>query len=235
MLLVRSSISVCGPRLIRGAPLKNIANSVRLYSSKSVDSSKKSDEAPGFKKIFLIGIIGSLVFAQVARSLDKNKPKTTYSEQEFDDVMSGLRRRIALFPEGQLDVQFSIPNEKKIPSKIIDHYDICIDPLNVVEQYRNKPDNPYEALLNELYDKYGKEKYFEKLPPGMLVMLIGRYMKEVCRPNDRVIITDFPNTIQDAIKFENEVSVISKILVPNASTESDICKYYQTVNKVKEL
>ena len=129
----------------------------------------------------------------------------------------------------------AIPNEKKIPSKIIDHYDICIDPLNVVEQYRNKPDNPYEALLNELYDKYGKEKYFEKLPPGMLVMLIGRYMKEVCRPNDRVIITDFPNTIQDAIKFENEVSVISKILVPNASTESDICKYYQTVNKVKEL
>lgn len=206
---------------------------LRLYSSPPQNT--KRDEPPSFKKIFLVAILGTLIFVQTANSLDKNRPKTSYSETEFENVMQGLKRRVAIFPPGELDVQFVLSPDVESLKKNLNGSAVFINPASVVEYYRTSKNDQYEALLNDIFTKQQSADYINNLPPGMLVMLIGRYMKEKCSAHDRVFIINFPHNIKEAIKFENEVSVISKILVPKDELKSDICKYYQTVNKVEQI
>lgn len=210
------------------AALNGVA--IRNYASPSVG--KKREEVPSFKKIFLVAILGTLVFVQAANSLEKNKPKTSYSEEEFENVMSGLKRRVSLFPAGSLRVKL-VPNDS-ILDKVRNGEEVVIDPKKVVEFYRSQKDGTYEALLNELKSKNGPD-YIEKLPRGMLVTLIGKYMKEKCQNNDEVIISDFPHSIKDAIKFENDVCTVDKVVIDKANSNSDVCQYYATVQKVEEV
>lgn len=208
--------------------LQNGNSGVRRYAT----SGKKAEEAPGFKKIFLVALVGTLVFMQAANSLDKNKPKTSYSEEEFENVMNGLKRRVALFPAGTLNVKF-VPSSS-ILSKVQSTSAKVIDPQKVVAYFKGQKDGTYEALLSDLESKHGDD-YINKLPNGMLVMLIGKYMKLKCSANDEVLIVNFPHNIKDAIKFENEVSTVSKVLIPKKNSDSDLCQYYNTVHKVEEI
>ncbi|QLQ78036.1 hypothetical protein HG537_0A02830 [Torulaspora globosa] len=205
---------------------------IRSYGSTS--GGKKIEDGPSFKKIFLVAIVGTLVFVQAANSLDKNKPKTSYSEEEFENVMSGLKRRVSLFPTGALDVKLIPRASEEVLNKVRNGSEIVIEPREVVEYFREQKDGKYEALLEEIRAKYGIG-YWEKLPSGMLVMLIGKYMKEKCRTKDQVIITDFPHSIKDAIKFENDVCTVSKVVTDRANSNSDVCQYYETVRKVQQV
>lgn len=219
------------PLYLRSAAIYN-GIGIRNYASPT--SGKKKDDAPSFKKIFLVAILGTLVFVQAANSLDKNKPKTSYSEEEFENVMSGLKRRVSIFPTGTLNVKLIPHASDSILKKVQKDSDLVIEPKAVVEYFRSQKDGTYEALLNEVKSKNGAN-YFERLPNGMLVMLIGKYMKEKCQTNDRVIITDFPHNIKDAIKFENDVCTVSKIVTDKANSASDVCQYYETVQKVEQV
>lgn len=209
-------------------------NGIRVRNYASPVPGKKPEDVPSFKKIFLVAILGTLVFMQAANSLEKNKPKTSYSEEEFENVMSGLKRRVSLFPAGSLEVKLIPRASEEILKKVRKGSEIVIAPREVVEYFRGQKDGTYEALLEEIRTKYGAE-YFEKLPSGMLVMLIGKYMKEKCRENDQVIIADFPHSIKDAIKFENEVCTVSKVVTDKANSNSDVCQYYETVRKVQQV
>ncbi|QHS75427.1 Aim36p [Saccharomyces paradoxus] len=212
------------------------------YSSTS-GSTKTSNkpakiDAPGFKKIFLVAIIGTLIFVKTVQSLDKNKPKTTLSEEEFENVVKGLKRRVAIFPQGKVDIKFSLSPSIEETRKILQKSqgdDISelrfVDPAKVIDYYRTSKDDRYEALLNDYYKKYGPDTYIYNLPTGMLVMLLGRYFKENFKSGDKLVVVNFPHSISDATKFENEVSIVSKILVPRKLSGSDICKYYETVGK----
>ncbi|QLL30470.1 hypothetical protein HG536_0A02870 [Torulaspora globosa] len=211
-----------------------IYNGVGIRSYASPTAGKKTEDAPSFKKIFLVAILGTLVFMQTANSLDKNKPKTSYSEEEFENVMSGLKRRVSLFPAGALEVKLIPRTSEEILKKVREGSEIVIEPKEVVEYFRGQKDGTYEALLEEVKSKHGAD-YFEKLPNGMLVMLIGKYMKEKCRTNDRVIIADFPHSIADAIKFENDVCTVSKVVTDKANANSEVCQYYETVRKVQQV
>lgn len=211
----------------------SICNNVRCYASPT-GSKKTREEAPGFKKIFLVAVVGTLVFVQAANSLEKNKPKTSYSEEEFENVMNGLKRRVAMFPAGTFEVKFVPFASESNLNSLQAGSSAVVDPEKVVEHYRGQKDGTYEALLNELRSKH-KSKYIDKLPNGMLAMLIGKYMKENCSPNDKVVIINFPRTIKDAIKFENEVCTVSRVIIPKSEAGSDISHYYETVNKVEQV
>ncbi|CAR25769.1 hypothetical protein ZYGR_0A03380 [Zygosaccharomyces rouxii] len=206
----------------------------REYASKPAKPAARNNTGPGFAMIFALAIIGTVIFNETAKNLDKNKPRNTFTEEEYEHVMQGLKRRVAMFPDGQLDVQFSLQKDSTQLKKLLGDSKLYIDPGQVVENYRSDREDPYEPLLNEVYSKYGPE-YLKYLPQGLLVSLLGRYMKAHCRQGDHVVILDFPHSIKDAIKFENEVSSASKLLVPKESLDSDVCKYYQTVQKSQQL
>lgn len=201
----------------------------RNYSTKS----PRGDELPSFKKIAVVGLLGTVIFVQTVKSIEKRKPKTSYSEAEFENTMAGLRRRIVLFPQGQFNLNFVLPGVRLKAQQLEGDQVKVISPSEVIEYYRTLAGSKYEALLNDLRNQHGPESYAEKLPPGMTVMLLGRYMKEKCSPGDTLYIIDFPTNIKDAIKFENEVAVVNAVFASEKDQDSDIIKYYQTVEKVE--
>ena len=71
-----------------------------MYSGKS-----KLDEFPSFKTIALVGLVGTAIFVKAVESLEQNKPKTTYTLEEYDNVMSGLKRRVAIFGQEELSLK----------------------------------------------------------------------------------------------------------------------------------
>ncbi|EJS44255.1 fmp39p [Saccharomyces arboricola H-6] len=248
--LLRKKVLVCNRRgsyiysglqklLPLSSPLLLKARYLSTNNSNSEPHRAPKIDAPGFKKIFLVAIFGTLIFVKTVQSLDKNKPKTSLSEEEFENVVKGLKRRVAIFPHGEIDVTFSLLPTVDETRKILRRSQSnktseaqFVDPVKVIDYYRTSKDDRYEALLNEYYNKYGPDTYIDNLPTGMLVMLLGKYLKENYKVGDKVVVVNFPRSISDATKFENEVSIVSKILVPKESKDSKICKYYETVEKV---
>lgn len=214
--------SRAGTRLLRTQAAR------RMYAAGS-----KRDEPPSFKTIALVGLIGTAIFVKAVENLDQNKPRNSFSEYEFDNVMSGLRRRIALFKQDELKVS-CIQRGTPLKSVNIPENAKVIKPLEVLQYFRNLPEDKYSALLNENFDIYG-DSYIERLPEGLIVALMGKYMKEKCEKGDDVYILDFPNSVSDAIKFENEVSVIDKVVSEKSNSDSAVVKYYETVNKVESV
>ncbi|CCF56789.1 hypothetical protein KAFR_0B04930 [Kazachstania africana CBS 2517] len=215
--------------------LSPIVSSSRAYSKRPITDAR--EDAPSFKKIFLIGIVGTVIFVAAARSLDKNQPKTSYSAEEYEQVMKGLRRRVTLFKPGELEVIFvptgDLASVQKYYKKDLEKMKY-IEPKEIVNLYRNRTDGKYQALLEDIWEMYADDSV-NNLPPGLLVSLLESYMKETCQIGDKVVITNFPRTMKDAIKFESEVSVITNIIIPRNEADSDICRYYDTVSKVKRV
>lgn len=210
---------------------KNISYS-RCYSTKQNSGSAK-EQLPSFKKILLIAIVGTGIFVQAVRSLDKNQPKTSYSELEYHQVINGLKRKVILFQPGELELKFTtIPDVNSAKKRISNNSDTkFINPSEIVDQHRNDDDDRYKALLENIFAVYGKD-YVYNLPEGLLVSLLGDYIKENVNVGDKVIIVDFPQTIKDASHFESEVAVVNKVVIPKKDSETDICKYFKTVDKV---
>lgn len=209
-----------------------IQYSRRYASSKQAKTGK--DDLPSFKKLIMIGIVGTAIFVKTVGSLDKNKHKTSFSEAEYQQVVNGLKRRVALFQPGEIDMQLTtIDNIKDAKAKMTNEDPTAkfIDPKDVVEEHRTNPDDRYKALLDNIYAVFGKD-YVHNLPEGLLVNLLVQYVKDNVNQGDKVVIVDFPRNLKDASIFESEVAVASKITVPKSESESDVCKYFDTVDKV---
>ncbi|KAM3161855.1 Altered inheritance of mitochondria protein 36, mitochondrial [Lachancea thermotolerans] len=200
-----------------------------FYSTKP--KTPRKDELPSFTKIALVGVVGTIIFAEAVKSLDKNQPKNSYSESEYAEVVKNMKRRKVMFSPGELKVQIAVQGVN--PGNFHDRGRI-VEPFEVAETYRKMDNDRYQPLLNDLRDTYG-DQYVQNLPQGLLVMLIGRYLKDTCQKGDSVLVVDFPLDMSDAIKFENEISVVDKVLFNSPEADSDLAKYYQTVNKVEIL
>lgn len=211
----------------------------RFYSNQGKNTGKRNEpEYPGFKKFSLIAIIGTVVFVSTVRTLDDNKQKLSMSQQEYDHSVNGLKRRVSIFAPEELKVQLMQSRDPMMIKKVTQIQQLTIiDPREIVIKAQNDASDPYEPLLGELLEKYGPQDYIDNLPTGMLVMLLGRYMRQNCHRDDQVLIIDFPKTLKEAIKFENDISIIEKLVVaPGSDTQSnDVAKYYATVDKINQL
>ncbi|KAG0670814.1 Altered inheritance of mitochondria protein 36, mitochondrial [Maudiozyma exigua] len=213
----------------------NISYVTRGYASTAKRGNSTQEELPSFKKLILIGLAGTAVFVLAVRSLDQNKPKTSYSEEEYQQVLNGLKRKVAIFQPGEIDMQLTTLPDIKAAEKRLSKQEIqstiFIDPKDIVDNHKNTPDDKYKALLENIYKVYANDYYYH-LPQGLLVALMLDYVKENVHKDDKVVIVDFPKTIKDASNFESEIAVISKIYIPKDESEDPVCKYFETVNKV---
>ncbi|AGO12750.1 AaceriADR282Cp [[Ashbya] aceris (nom. inval.)] len=206
---------------LRSAPVLR-----RPYASKA----PRSDEMPSAWKMAAVAVISTFIFVQTARSIDRSKPQTEFSEEEFRKVRSGLKRRVTLFEPNELEVLAVLANvpTDKIRAPAGAH---VVRVLQALERFRTDKEDKYHALLEELHAQHGDE-YPAHLPKGAAVALLGRYIKEVCKAGDSVVLLGFPQNMQEAIQFESEVAVISTLVAPQGSEESQLVKYFNTVNKV---
>lgn len=199
--------------------------------SQSNEKSAVKKEVPSFKNIFFMALIGTGIFVFAVNSIERKK-KATFSDAQYDNMMKGLRRRVILFNPGEVNIQLVYgKNNNKLPNEIKDT-GIVIDPFDVVEQFRSVPNGRFEAMLNDIKSEFGVHNYIYHLPDKMLVSLMKQYIKENCKKGDTITIVDFPNNMSDAMNFENDISQITKIYVPKKDSDADICKYFQTVDKV---
>ncbi|KAL3234380.1 Altered inheritance of mitochondria protein 36, mitochondrial [Nakaseomyces bracarensis] len=205
---------------------------------REIPRANDGSELPSAKKLILIALGGTAIFVGVVNSLDKQQPKNSYSEAEFENLTKGLKRKVALFPNDSVSVYCVMNSDANAVQKRVnvqrDQIKV-VDPYNVVESHRTTTDDRYEALLNNLYDRYGAQEYFERLPQGLLIKLLSLEMKEKCETGDTIIVTNFPQSIKDASAFETDIASVSKLYVPKELQQSDVCKYYQTVDKVETL
>jgi len=133
--------------------------SSRRYNSTKINSKKTpaADELPSFKKLIMIGLAGTAVFVFAVRSLDQNKPKISYSEEEYQQVMNGLKRKVAVFQPGEIDMQLTtLPDVKSAKdwlSKKDDDISTInfIDPKDIVDSHKNNSEDRYRALLENVY------------------------------------------------------------------------------------
>lgn len=209
---------------------------IRYKSTNAAPGGNEGSDLPSIKKLLLIGLAGTAIFVGAVNSLDKQQPKTSFSESEYENLSKGLKRKMALFPNDSIEV-YCVMNDdvKKVQKKLQRPSAKVIDPYKIIESHRLTADDRYEALLNNLYDKYGPQDYFQQLPQGLLIKLISLEMKESCKSGDVVIITNFPKSIKDASSFETDIANVSKLYVPKEQKESNVCKYYETVDKTESL
>lgn len=195
-------------------------------------------DIPSFKNILFIALVGTGIFVFAVDSLDRTQKKTTFSNSEYSNMMKGLRRRVTLFNPGEIDVNLLYPNRNDMSSskKILDQLKVdsnmIIDPLEVIESFRNDPNGRFEAILNDIKSVHGDKEYIHHLPDKMLVSLLRDYIKDHCKIGDKITIINFPTIMSDAIHFENEITQIKQIYIPKGEKNSDICKYFETVDKV---
>ncbi|EDO17822.1 hypothetical protein Kpol_1043p12 [Vanderwaltozyma polyspora DSM 70294] len=230
--------SISRTRLLTMSNKLMLGSSCLSRRAYSAGSSSSNNEIPGFGKIALVGVIGTYIFYKAAQSIDRNKPKEYVSEDEYNNVMSGLKRRVSIFKPDEVEIHLSpIKDVTKVKRLFRDDKQmIYIDPAKLAEQVRQDPEDPYEPLLEELVKKHGTEAYYDHLPFGMAAMLTGRYMKENCKAGDRIVVYNFPLNIQEAIKFENEISILKDIVVYKDDQSIDgVVSYYKTVKKVQEI
>lgn len=211
-----------------------------------------------FLKIMLVGVVGTGVFVAAVKALDK-KPQTSYSEKEYNQVISGLRRKTIMFPGNEYEISFVVTNddkfnniEKKLKKAENYNFNYVIDPYKIVEQSRKDSTSKYQALLQDYYEsaQSGEKKstqldYYLTLPTGMVSKLLGEYIKENCDTGTKIAIVLPTLTIENANKFESDITSINSILIPrdmecNLNSEKDkklldLIGYYRLVNKVQLL
>ena len=204
----------------------------------SSNSSTTKRDVPSFRNIILMALIGTGIFVFTVDSLDRTQKKTTFSDVEYTNMMKGLRRRVTLFNPGEIDVNLLYPSHcnntstKKVLNQLELDSNLVIDPFEVIESFRNDPNGRYEAILNDIKSVYGDKEYIHHLPEKMLVSLLRDYIKDHCQIGDKITVINFPSTMSDAMHFENEISQIKQIYIPRDGSDSDICKYFETVDKV---
>lgn len=216
---------------VKSAPLR-----IRAWNYRSLATSNKppKEDVLSIKKLLLIGLVGTAIFVKAVHSLDKNQPKNSYTPKEYEQVLAGLKRRITLFEPGQVNVILVCSSTlEQVKEQLGNDNFIVLDPLTVVDQFRTTEGNRYQALLEKIWAESPNPSYINNLPNGMLISLIKTYMKENIKEGDKVVIINFPESMRDAIRFESDISVVSKVLIPRDFKDSEICKYYETVKKVE--
>lgn len=199
----------------------------RNYASRV--NPRKERLVPKLRYFFLLLAILSGAIHYAGKSVSRKQPKTSFSSEEelmAYEKSTGLRRRHKLIPSEKND-QYSFVAVPLCPDSELQALvrtlqardaskQVCVvDHEELVLQELADKDRHYSSLLHELKSS-GKP-----FPPGLVTALIKQHLNLVMNTRsgtfDTVfVLKNFPLTIDEAIKFENDVLDISQcILIKN--------------------
>lgn len=222
-------------------------------------STKANNEPPKLRFLFYMFIFASGVLYVTGSQIDKKKPKSSFTEKEFEEYesSSGLKRRSKLISTQDAEKYkfFVVPyvhqNEfiTKISQKLGDKEVRIIDPEELIKREREDESRHYSYLLQDLAQDD------KPLPKGLVTALIKDDIKFYLNTRNgtfdtNFLIKNYPQTTDEAIKFENDISDILKCIVlhydmlnelkknkgeDNARLINNVVGYYETVNKAKVI
>lgn len=241
------------PGLLR-APLRTYATSVR----------KSANQQPKVRYLFYMFLVSSGVLYMAGKKVDKKAPpkKSFDSEQELlqYEESTGLKRRHKLISAEKSDqykfyvVPF-VSNDESVEKianklKLLDEGKLVkvIDPKQLLLQEEQDEDRKYSYLLQDLKHT-GKS-----VPKGLVTALVKDEINQYLNTRNgtfetNFIIKNYPQTTEEAIKFENDVASVQKCLilhydmlnevpklpVEDARAIANVNGYFDTVEKTKTL
>lgn len=243
---LRNSLPKTVPSLSRSA--------VRHYARPS----KKNQ--PRFRYLVYTFLFSSAALVFVTLQVDrKPPPKTSFSEKEFQEYeeTTKLRRRHQIITE-ELSQKIKFLVLPFIKSELVEDFATKFNKSETVV----KVIDPEKLIANEKADNSRKFLYLlqelsatgKPLPVGLLTALIKEevqaYLAENPNPSPtNFFITNYPQTTDEAIKFENDIGDIRSCLVlhydmlnelPERGAEferriNNVVGYFDTVGKNKTI
>jgi hypothetical protein len=241
---------------IRASPVKI---PVRYISKKN--ERKSSGDRIEFKWFLLVGVFGTMVYMTVMQRIkeqdhSKNleKYKKTFTEEEWNSYINEIQKKHLTLENGEECYLIPFTNSNSIDSKPIKS---TIEKLGGSENVGVLDLN--ELIKNQLENKLGKSKYSillnqtlesenDKLPgfkysftyrlkPGIFTQIVSDEISNLKSLNPtlgRFIVLNYPPTIKEAIKFEQNVCNKDILITLNDKSQNeDIIQYFETVDKVK--
>lgn len=211
---------------------------------------------PKMRYFALMFAILSVALYFAGNSVTRKQPKTTFSdEREFNEyeASSGLRRRHKLIPSEKNDQYafFAVPLcsdadaakvisaiKEQDPSKLI----CVLNPQDLVDQEAADPERRYAGVLAEIKSQN------KPMPPGLELAILKQHVKFLLNTRQGTfdtafILKNFPQTIDEAIKFENDVLTISLCVIIKGEDMleelqraiDNVGGYFEIVGKTLEL
>lgn len=194
----------------------------------------------------------------VTTQVDKKAPKVSFTEREFQqyEKETGLRRRHKLISHEQNDqyVFYAVPfahdiaqAEKLLSKKLPAEKQVkVIDPKKLIEK-EIEDEGKYSYLLQELHATN------RPFPRGLITALVKQEIQLFLNTtkgqfDTNIILVNYPQSTEEAIKFENDVSELKSCVVleddfqkslatdlseDNVRKVKNVVGYFDTVGKVQ--
>lgn len=236
---------------------------VRFASNQPIKHKPNPQKSqPRIRYLFYMVVLSWAVLYFVTGKVDKKQPKNTFaSEREFRDYeeQTGLKRRNKLINhEKNEQYRFYV-----VPY-VTDDYaldSICqrikevdparevkvIDPKQLIETEKLDETRKYSYLLQDL------DARNHSYPKGLVTALIKNEVAQFLNTrlgtfDTNIVIKNYPQSTDEAIKFENDISDIQKCLIVHydivntlpddpdlARNIGNVVGYFNTVGRVKEV
>lgn len=196
----------------------------------------------------------------VTTQVDRKAPKNSFTEREYEqyEKETGLKRRSKLIPFDKNEQYrfFAVPfahtksSAVDAAKKLLgeDRQVKVIDPEELIAKEK-EDEGRYSFLLLEL------ESQGRLMPLGLLTALVKQEVKLFMNTtkgqhDSNIILVNYPQSTDEAIKFENDVSDIHKCLVSPADNQANlrldlgdeglrkvehVIGYFDTVDKVQNM
>ncbi|ODV83536.1 hypothetical protein CANARDRAFT_29974 [[Candida] arabinofermentans NRRL YB-2248] len=227
-----------------------------LSLSRNYGFDSRRDEGPKVRYFLLVALIGTLIFGAVVKKVDAQDPakslgkkKNSFSEEEWEQQLQLIKRKKLLFdnsfdfylvPFGA-DANINQLKEKVSTSNSNSNVGV-IDLNKLIKDQLDDNNSRYGSILSQTLDQFNKDsktcfyKFNYKLSNGLFTKLISDEINDLINedPNlNKFILLNYPNTIPEAIKFEQDVAIAKNLVLINDKAEkNDIVDYFKTVNKV---
>lgn len=186
-------------------PARSTLNAVsrRAYSA-------GRQEPPKMRYIALVAVLGSGAFVLAANSLDRKKPKTQITEEEYEQEKqrNKLRYKKGAFGTDEVSVVFVLggPGAGKGTQCANIVNDFGFVHLSAGDLLREEQKNP-ESQYGELIASYIREGKI--VPQEITIALLQNAMKQAIANKGitKFLVDGFPRKMDQAIKFEDEVAV----------------------------
>ncbi|KAK6201026.1 uncharacterized protein RJT21DRAFT_31074 [Scheffersomyces amazonensis] len=226
--------------------------STRTYASSPVP--RKRSSGPRLRYLFYVFLLSSAALYYTGQRVETKKIKTSFNEREFEEYEkeTGLKRRHKLIADSKFKF-YVLPyvSDSKVVNELVSTLEKndktrqvkVIDPEELVAREKEDESKKYCFLLQDL------DAARRPLPKGLITSIIKEEIAFYQNTRNGTfdttfIITNYPQSTDEAIKFENEVCDIQKCFhVQTSSTLSDyeariidnVFGYFDTVGKAKTL
>ncbi|CAI5756633.1 unnamed protein product [Candida verbasci] len=233
----------------------------RFYSTPRISPKKEEHRV---RYILYMVALSWVAMYFVGNNLEKKRPSMqNLTEREFNEyeLKTGIKRRNKLINDklAQKYKFYVIPYIKqdeeldeivtKLKQKDSSYNIKVIDPKQLIEEEKADDSRKYSILLQTL------ESQKKSFPPGLITAIIKDYLNTFINTREgtfdtNFIIKNYPQTTNEAIKFENDVSDICKCLIlhydiinelPKVKNDEEVRDiknvdgYFNTIGKSKTI